>query len=134
MYSGHLPALNLKVINDRIDNPSCGPNRLILEVSITEGLARTILIKLLIVAGKRPEQAFKFVDELKIREVFKMIFDSKQISGLAFFNSPDWEKFDWAIAFRNFLVHHGAFVGGQTSAPLINAAVAVRKKIKDEWI
>lgn len=134
MYSGIIPNQNLKVINDRIDNPNCGPNKLILEVSATEALARIILIKLFIAQGLTPKSAFKKTDTFKIKEVIQKIYELKQKQLPSLFKSDDWKKFVWAIKFRNFLVHHATYVGGQTSTALIEATQSIRKTIKKEWL
>lgn len=134
MYSGVLPSLRTKAIKDRLNNPNCGPNKLILEVSATEGIARTILIKLLVAKGLKPKNAFKKTSALKIKEVFKNIYELKEKKARSFFNSKNWKVFVWAIEYRNFLIHHCAYVGGAISNPLIEATTAVRGKIEREWL
>lgn len=134
MYSGMVPSLRIKVMDDRVENPNCGPNKLILEVSATEGLARTILIKLLIAKGLTPKKAFKKTSEIKIKKVFEKIYELKKKKANSLFNSQNWEVFVWAIRYRNFLIHHCTYVGGAITDQLIESTVWIRKTIRSEWL
>lgn len=133
MYSGTIIPLRTKVVKDRLNNPNCGPNKLILEVSATEGTARTILIKLLMDNGLDPKKTFKKVDKLKVRDVFGQIYKLKGLKIDNLLKTKVWKTFNWAIKYRNFLIHHCAFVGGKTSTELIKATIQIRKKL-EKWL
>ena len=127
-------AFRVKVANDRINNPNCGPNKLIIEVSATEGLARAILMNILIKKGTAPKKAYNTVRNLEIKPLFRELYKDRKTKYNKLLRSSAWKDFIWALKYRNFLIHECAFVAGDVSLRLIKAISIIRKEIKNEWL
>jgi hypothetical protein len=125
------PSQRYRVALDRIDNPDCGPNKLIQLVSAVEGLARTIAINIMVSSGASIENAYK-----KLRFEKPEILISKYIAK-SFGKKPeeligddDWELFGLAVEYRNLLIHECAFLGQDKSIPINSSLLKVVEILK----
>lgn len=130
-YVKATPSQRYRVALDRIENPDCGPNKLIQLVSAVEGLARTIAINIAVSSGESVENAYKKLrfekPEILISEYIAKNFGKKPEDLIG---EDNWELFGFAVEYRNLLIHECAFLGQDKSIPMISSLLKVFETLK----
>lgn len=132
LYIKATPRQRIRVAEDRIKYPSCGPNRLIQTVSAVEGLARTIAIYQ---RSKTKNDLKKEYKNLKLLGPVKLIEDhicpKIKKTPTTLLGKDTWDKFKYANKYRNLLIHECTFLRQDVSSKMIKVAENTFEKLRE---
>ena len=132
MYVNATPSQRVHVALQRINNFDCGPNKLIVKVSVVESLARSALFNIYIHQEKKKSK-LRVYEEIKhdngptLLEKFCKEYKSEPWK---MFGKDNWLKFIWATKYRDLLIHESTFLREGISSPLIQSTDNVLDKLQ----
>ena len=124
--------MRLNVALDRLNNPTCGANQIIQIVSAVEGLARSLAVHLSKL--KEHEDINSAYEKLKYKNPAQLVEYICKIENLdrsELFHEKQWELFEYAIKYRNLLIHECTLLGQDKFPPLIDATKVIFYKLKE---
>lgn len=121
-----------RIIRRRVEHDEIGAVRLCSRVSAVEALARSIVVQHstqqgTLLATAYREQKHKGPAELVEAALAKL---GKE-TAVSAFDSDTWELFQFAVEFRNLVIHECTFLGGDKYKTLIAAADEVLQHLAD---
>lgn len=131
IYVNATPRQRISVAQDRIKYPACSPNQLVQIVAAAESLARTITIYQ---RAKTKKDLKKEYTKVKLIGPAKLIKDyicpkiGKTPTKLL--GRSTWQKFKFAVKYRNLLIHECTFLDRRISTEMIKAAENTFEKLK----
>ncbi len=129
-YFRATPSQRHKVATDRLRFRESSSNHLIQCVSAVEGFARSVALDIEVQRGTPVDQAYsalRYVGPVPL--IRENITERRNTSPEIIFGTEDWELFDLAVQYRNFLVHEAASVRQSYSNELIAACERVLEKL-----
>jgi hypothetical protein len=136
-YVEATPRQRYSVARQRIEHPGHGPNVLVACVAAVEGLARSLAMHR--EASRDVEspglkaQLSAIYPKYKRKNPEELIAQYLLDRGLAappdFFGTETWERFHYAIEYRNVLAHECTYLGQDRSPALIEACEAVLHRL-----
>ena len=136
IYVEATPRQRYSIGRQRIQNLEHGPNVLVACVSAVEGLARSLAMHTEALSAKPtdvksklsaiyPNYKHKAAEEL----IEQYLFSAGLPKPADFFGADTWERFHYAIQFRNVLAHECTYLGQHRSPALIEASQQVLHKL-----
>jgi len=130
-YVNSRPWQRAGIARQRMAVPTCTPNLLITSVSATEGLARSVLLRLMTPEGKSPEVVYEKIRWWNPLRIIRKIASLTSTSPGELLGQADWIQLEWAIKYRHLLVHEGTFLNQVDGHRLIAATQRVFSKLED---
>jgi len=121
-YINSLPRQRLSVIRQRLANPNHGPNTLVTRVSAVEALARSLVMHGSSKAGHPPSSQygrFRAADPDKLVAFYLEQLRLEKPDQV--FGQATWQRFRYAVSYRNLLVHECTYLG-QDKYPYLEQA------------
>ena len=137
IYIEATPRQRYSIAKQRIDNLEHGPNVLVACVSAVEGLARSLAMhgKVLgkVIPSEIKPELSAIYPEFKRLGAESLVAEYLSGSGLPtpaeYFGPETWQRFHYAIEYRNVLVHECTYLGQDRSPELIEACQSVLHKL-----
>jgi hypothetical protein len=127
VYISVSPLQRLRVIRQRLANPDHGPNTLVTHVSAVEALARSLVLHN---AGSDPSAQYsKFRNHDSDKLVALFLERIRAGSPAEVLGHDVWQKFRYAISYRNLLVHECTYLGQDKYPKLEDACQLVLSKL-----
>lgn len=130
----------------RMESGDSPANRLINAVSATEALGRAfvlqhletrLLFKSRIGEAKRPkskEELYRQVESLNAVQVLKEIAEIVGGDPAKMFGAETWPAFEWAVKYRNALIHEAVPIERDVAEELTRAAREIFLYVKDTYV
>ena len=126
------PKMRLNVALERIENPTCGANQIIQIVSAVEGLARSLAVHLSnLITGEEIDAAYKKLKLKGPKQIIEYICEIEKLNRANLFPEEQWELFEYAIKYRNLLIHECTFLGQDKFPQLIDATLYIFEKLRE---
>jgi hypothetical protein len=126
-YISVSPRQRLHVIRQRLANPDHGPNTLVTHVSAVEALARSLVLHN---AGSDPSAQYsKFRNHDPDKLVALFLERIRAGTPAEVLGQDVWQKFRYAVSYRNLLVHECTYLGQDKYPQLENACQLVLSKL-----
>lgn len=124
------PSQRLSIAWQRIRYTEHGPNVLVACVAAVEGFARSLAMHANASTKEQlsliyPQYQYMSAEELIVEYLAKAGLDEPS----AFFGSETWQRFQFAVEFRNVMVHECTYLGQNRSPALIDACQSVLRKL-----
>ena len=130
LYVEATPRQRYGIAQQRITNPEHGPNVLVACVSAVEGLARSLAMHLHAstkadLSSLYPKYKWRGPAEL----IEQYLFERGLPSPRDHFGGEVWERFLYAVEYRNVLAHECTYLGQDRSPSLIDACETILHKL-----
>jgi len=115
---------------DRMRYPDAGPNLLITAVSAVEALARAMALEVERRSGRPLRAAYRRLRNLGPVELLeKVVARAHGVRVSDLIGPGTWEEFQWAVKYRNLLLHEGTYLAQLYSRPLLRSTHALFDKL-----
>ncbi len=129
-YIEATPKQRLYIANQRINETESGPNKLVSFVSAVEGFARSLMMhhetsvkaNLSVIYPK-----YRNIGPLELVELY--LKNKIAVNGVFFFGEEVWEKFKYAVEYRNLLAHECTYLGQDIYPDLIDSCNEILSKL-----
>lgn len=132
MYVKATVRQRFQVAHDRVANPACGSNRLCIVLSAIEGVARSILHDQLLAQGMASPDAYREIRYCSVIQLVNKIYSNRGTAAEDVFGQ-DLELLDYAMQYRNLLIHEAAFMRQGYSEQLIAACRRVFERLEQDF-
>ena len=126
VYVEATPRQRYSIAQQRIERPEHGPNVLVASVSAVEGLARSLAMHR---RAQTKAELSALYPKYKWRGPEELVEEYLLAGGLAaaaeYFGGEVWERFRYAVEYRNVLAHECTSLGQDRSPALIEACHTV---------
>lgn len=126
------PQMRLNVALQRIKNPTCGANQIIQIVSAVEGFARSLAVhRNNLITGEEIDAAYKKLKSKGPKQIIEYICEIEKLNRADLFPEEQWELFEYAIKYRNLLIHECTFLGQDKFPQLIDSTLYIFEKLRE---
>jgi hypothetical protein len=129
-YITATPRQRLSVIRQRLEDHHFGANRVVTSVSAVEALARCLVLHGRAKSKTEKRTLYCRYRDLESKTLVKEYLKSRGIADAkTFFGADNWRLFQYAVSYRNLLVHECTYLGLDKFPALIEACETVLDKL-----
>ena len=130
LYVEATPRQRYGIAQQRIANPEHGPNVLVACVSAVEGLARSLTMHLHASSKADLSRLYPTYKWRGPAELIEQYLSERRLpSPSDHFGDAVWERFLYAVEYRNVLAHECTYLGQDRSPSLVEACQAILHKL-----
>lgn len=133
LYVNATVSQRFNIARQRMENPGHDPNRIIAYVSAVEGVARSLVMHE--IRSNTSEEIIALYKKYRNRKPVEMIVKYLQLRNLPdpnqYFGKEYWDKFLFAIEYRNLLAHECTYLAQDISPPLIDACTRILSRLAE---
>ena len=131
-YVESTPRQRLHIAMQRLQNPEHEPNTLIANVSAVEGFARCLVLHSRASSKAELSAAYPAVQFESPAALITAYLASRGFTGPeTYFSEGVWNRFNYAVKYRNLLAHECTYLGQDLSPRLVQACREVLTRLAE---